>query len=73
MQIISAAEDEAALDRDSLIESGRLDAEDVAGDLFGPTRGERAGHRFHDRITLFKSPRTALEDLAAAQLAAERA
>ena len=55
------------------IESGLLDPDDVAGDLFDLTRGERAGRRFYDQITLFKSVGTALEDLAAAELAAERA
>jgi alanine dehydrogenase len=55
------------------IESGVLDRADVAGDLFELTRGERAGRRFYDQITLFKSVGTALEDLAAAELAAERA
>ncbi len=50
-----------------------LDPDDVAGDLFDLTRGERAGRRFYDQITLFKSVGTALEDLAAAELAAERA
>ena len=53
------------------IESGVLDPDDVAGDLFDLTRGERAGRRFYDQITLFKSVGTALEDLAAAELAAE--
>lgn len=55
------------------IESGALDPADVAGDLFELTRGERAGRRYYDQITLFKSVGTALEDLAAAELAAERA
>lgn len=55
------------------IESGVLDPADVAGDLFDLTRGERAGRRFYDQITLFKSVGTALEDLAAAELASERA
>jgi ornithine cyclodeaminase len=55
------------------IESGLLDRDDVAGDIFDLTRGERAGRRFYDQITLFKSVGTALEDLAAAELAAERA
>ncbi len=54
------------------LESGVLDPEDIAGDLFDLTRGERAGRRFYDQITLFKSVGTALEDLAAAQLATER-
>ncbi|MEE8145223.1 MAG: ornithine cyclodeaminase family protein [Kiloniellales bacterium] len=55
------------------IESGVLDPADVAGDLFDLTRGARAGRRYYDQITLFKSVGTALEDLAAAELAAERA
>jgi ornithine cyclodeaminase len=55
------------------IESGVLEPADVAGDLFEIRRGERAGRRFYDQITLFKSVGTALEDLAAAELAAERA
>jgi alanine dehydrogenase len=54
------------------IRSGALAEEDIAGDLFELTRGARAGRRFHDQITLFKSVGTALEDLAAAQLALER-
>ena len=54
------------------IASGALDPADIAGDLFELTRGERAGRRFYDQITLFKSVGTALEDLAAAQLAVER-
>ena len=55
------------------LESGVLDADDIAGDLFDLTRGERARRRFYDQITLFKSVGTALEDLAAAELAFERA
>lgn len=54
------------------VASGALDKDDVAGDLFDLTRGERAGRRFYDQITLFKSVGTALEDLAAAQLAVQR-
>jgi alanine dehydrogenase len=54
------------------VASGALDPEDVAGDLFELTRGERDGRRSYDQITLFKSVGTALEDLAAAQLAVER-
>jgi len=54
------------------LESGVLKADDIAGDLFDLTRGERAGRRFYDQITLFKSVGTALEDLAAAQLAVKR-
>jgi alanine dehydrogenase len=52
--------------------SGALREDDIAGDLFELCRGTRAGRRFHDQITLFKSVGTALEDLAAAQLALER-
>ena len=55
------------------IEAGLLDPDDIAGDLYDLTRGERSGRRFYDQITLFKSVGTALEDLAAAQLAFERA
>ena len=55
------------------IEAGVLDPDDIAGDLFELTRGERAGRRFYTQITLFKSVGTALEDLAAAELAVERA
>ena len=54
------------------LESGVLSAEDIAADLFDLTRGERAGRRYYDQITLFKSVGTALEDLGAAQLAVER-
>ena len=55
------------------LRSGVLGEDDIAGDLFELTRGTRAGRRYHDQITLFKSVGTALEDLAAAQLALERA
>ncbi len=54
------------------LESGVLAPEDVAADLFELTRGDRAGRRFYDQITLFKSVGTAVEDLAAAQLTVER-
>lgn len=52
--------------------SGVISREEIAGDLFHLTRGERAGREHDAQITLFKSVGTALEDLAAAQLAAER-
>ncbi len=55
------------------IASGALSADDVAGDLFELTRGERAGRRYNDQITLFKSVGVALEDLAAAKLALDTA
>ncbi|AWU94678.1 ornithine cyclodeaminase family protein [Azospirillum ramasamyi] len=51
--------------------SGLLTADDIAGDLFDLGRGERAGRRFYDQITLFKSVGTALADLCAAQMAVE--
>lgn len=46
--------------------SGLIGEDDIAADLFELTRGDKAGRRFHDQITLFKSVGTALEDLAAA-------
>ncbi len=55
------------------LESGRLQESDVQGDLAQLCRGEVAGRTSSDQITLFKSVGTALEDLAAAQLALERA
>jgi ornithine cyclodeaminase len=48
--------------------NGRLSLDDIAGDLFELTRGSRAGRRYYDQITLFKSVGTALEDLAGAKL-----
>ncbi|SMH56953.1 ornithine cyclodeaminase family protein [Azospirillum agricola] len=51
--------------------AGILSEDDIAGDLYDLTRGERAGRRYYDQITLFKSVGTALEDLCAAQLAVE--
>ena len=53
------------------IAAGVMSEEDIAGDLFELTRGERGGRRFHDQITVFKSVGAALEDLAAAKLALE--
>lgn len=51
------------------IASGILREDDIAADLFELAKGSRAGRRFHDQITLFKSVGTAVEDLAAAGLA----
>ncbi len=48
------------------IEAGIISADDVAADLFELCRGEKAGRRFYDQITLFKSTGTAIEDLATA-------
>lgn len=53
------------------IAAGLLRPDDIAGDLFELTRGERAGRRFYDQITLYKSTGVAIEDLTAAQLAVE--
>ncbi len=48
--------------------AGVLTRDQVAGDLFSLCRGETAGRRTEDEITLFKSVGSALEDLAAAML-----
>ncbi|MBY6262401.1 ornithine cyclodeaminase family protein [Azospirillum sp. 412522] len=53
------------------VAAGVLNPDDIAGDLFELSRGERAGRRFYDQITLFKSVGTALADLCAARLATE--
>jgi ornithine cyclodeaminase len=50
------------------IEAGVITNFDIAGDLFELTRGERAGRRFHNQITLFKSVGHAIEDLTGAQV-----
>jgi ornithine cyclodeaminase/alanine dehydrogenase-like protein (mu-crystallin family) len=47
--------------------AGVITTHDIAGDLFELTRGDRAGRRFHNQITLFKSVGHSLEDLAGAQ------
>jgi alanine dehydrogenase len=51
--------------------NGTIGADDVIGDLFELSRGQRSGRRPGDNstITLFKSVGAALEDLAAAELA----
>ncbi|MEQ8964581.1 MAG: ornithine cyclodeaminase family protein [Azospirillaceae bacterium] len=54
------------------VAAGLLREDDIAGDLYELTGGHRAGRRFYEQITLFKSVGTPLEDLAAAQLALER-
>lgn len=51
------------------VKSGVLREDDIAGDLFDLARGARAGRRYHDQITLFKSVGSAIEDLAGATLA----
>ncbi|MCC7048655.1 MAG: ornithine cyclodeaminase family protein [Alphaproteobacteria bacterium] len=54
------------------LKSGVLKPEGIVADLFQLTRGEKKGRGGADEITLFKSVGTALEDLAAADLAVER-
>ncbi len=51
------------------MESGVITSFDIAGDLFELTRGDKAGRRFNNQITLFKSVGHSLEDLAGAQVA----
>ncbi len=53
------------------IRNGTIDEDDVIADLFDLTRGQQTGRLAGDdaSITLFKSVGTALEDLAAAELA----
>jgi ornithine cyclodeaminase len=57
------------------LRNGTIDEDDVIADLFDLTRGHQSGRLPGDRtsITLFKSVGTALEDLAAAELAVEQA
>jgi alanine dehydrogenase len=55
------------------LNSGHLARERIVGDLFCLARGTCPGRRDPAEITLFKSVGTALEDLAAAQLAVSRA
>jgi len=52
--------------------SGALNPAAIMGDLFDLCRGTSPGRTGAETITLFKSVGTALEDLAAAQLVAER-
>ena len=54
------------------LRSGALVENRIAGDLAGLAQGRVSGRDSLDRITLFKSVGTALEDLAAAVLAYER-
>ncbi len=55
------------------IASGAMTEGDIAADLFELTAGEKAGRRFYDQITVFKSVGASLEDLAAAELVLRRA
>ncbi len=54
------------------LRSGHLARDRIVGDLAGLARGTCPGRREPGEITLFKSVGTALEDLAAAQLAVRR-
>ena len=54
------------------LQSGALTRERILGDLFALARGTCRGRRDAAEITLFKSVGSALEDLAAAQLAVSR-
>lgn len=49
--------------------AGVLSADDILGDLFDLCRGTHPGRRHESDLTLFKSVGTALEDIAAAQMA----
>lgn len=49
--------------------AGTIGEPDIAGDLYELSRGTCRGRQSADEITLFKSVGTALEDLAAAELA----
>lgn len=55
------------------IEAGVIGPDDIAADLVELARGDRAGRRYYDQITVFKSVGHAIEDLAAATLVFERA
>lgn len=48
------------------VSDGTLNLDDIAADLADLCKGERAGRRFYEQITLFKSVGTALADLATA-------
>lgn len=54
------------------MERGVIDEADIAAELVELCRGDHPGRQSDDEITLFKSVGTALEDLAAAELAYER-
>ncbi len=55
------------------IRSGVIAETNIVGDLFELARGDQTGRRSLEEVTLFKSVGTALEDLAAAELAFQRA
>ncbi|MEM6492463.1 MAG: ornithine cyclodeaminase family protein, partial [Pseudomonadota bacterium] len=64
---------ESAGDLTQPVAAGAFDPDDIAADLFDLARGERAGRRHYDQITLFKAVGAAIEDLAAAELVYETA
>ncbi len=64
---------EGAGDIQAALASGTLALEDIAGDLYELTRGERAGRRYYDQITLFKNAGSAVAHLVAAEMLFERA
>ena len=68
VDVREAAEQQAG-DITQPLASGVITSFDITGDLFELTRGDRAGRRFHNQITLFKSVGHALEDLTGAQVA----
>ncbi len=51
------------------IDDGSIEASDIRGELRDLVTGKTAGRMSDDSITLFKSVGTAIEDLAAAELA----
>jgi alanine dehydrogenase len=55
------------------IAEGRMTADDIHGELADVVSGKVPGRRGEDEITVFDSTGTALEDVAAAALAYERA
>ena len=55
------------------VKAGALTPGSIQGDLYDLTRGTATGRETAEEITFFKSVGTALEDLAAAQLAYSRA
>lgn len=49
------------------LKTGVLKESDITADLFDLCRGQKAGRRYYNQITLFKSVGASLEDFAAAQ------
>ena len=55
------------------LRAGRMKDADIAADLFDLCRGEKAGRRYYNQVTLFKPVGTALADFAAASHVFRRA